>query len=229
LTIFAASSLQPSLTTVADAWQAQTGRRVVISYASSAALARQISQGAPADIFVSADREWMDWAEQNRLIRAETRRDLLGNALVLIAPAASTLSLTVEPGAPLMASLGTGRLAMGDPRSVPVGRYAEAALTTLGLWPELRSRIAGADSARAALALVARGEAPLGIVFQTDARREPRVRVVARFPPNSHPPIIYPFALTAASRSADAGPFLDYVSSMPAAALFAADGFVLLP
>lgn len=229
LTIFAASSLQPSLTAVAQSWQRETGRRIVISYASSAALARQISQGAPADLFVSADRDWMDWAIRNNLIRDGSRRDVLGNRLVLIAPAASAVSLAIETGMPLLAALGDGRLAVGDPRSVPVGRYAEAALTALNVWNEVRSRIAGADSARAALTLVARGEAPLGIVYQTDARSEPRVRVMGTFPTNTHPEIVYPFAITAASRSADATAFLDYVSSPAAARIFQADGFVLLP
>ncbi|MBV1694129.1 MAG: molybdate ABC transporter substrate-binding protein [Hyphomicrobiales bacterium] len=226
--VFAAASLQTALNAIVENWQRETGRKAVFSYAASSALARQIEQGAPADVFASADLDWMDWAESRNLIKRETRRNLLGNTLVLIAPAGSTAELRIAPGFPLAAAVGTSRLATGDPRSVPVGRYAQAALTSLGVWGDVAPRIAGADNVRAALALVARGEAAFGIVYRTDAMAEPRVRIVDTFPTGSHPAIVYPFAVTAASRNADAAAFLDYLSSPAAVRIFDAEGFAVL-
>jgi len=227
--VFAAASLQTSLTAVAGAYQRGTARPVTFSFAASSTLARQIEQGAPADIFASADRDWMDWAAERRLIRAPSRRDLLGNSLVLIESASERSDLVIGPGMPLARALGTSRLATGDPRSVPVGRYARAALTHLGVWDEVATRIAGSDNVRVALALVARGEARFGIVYATDARVDPRVRVVGTFPAASHPPIVYPFALTATSTSPDAQSFFTFLVSPEAGRLFESEGFTRLP
>lgn len=226
--VFAAASLQTALNAIAGSWQRETGGKVVFSYAASSALARQIEQGAPADLFASADLDWMDWAQSRNLVRRETRRNLLGNTLVLIAPANSTVNLRIAPGFPLAAAIGTSRLATGDPRSVPVGRYAQAALTSLGVWGDVAPRIAGADNVRAALALVARGEATFGIVYRSDAMAEPRVRIIDTFPAGSHPAIVYPFAVTAASNNPDAAAFLDYLSSPAAIRMFDAEGFAVL-
>ncbi len=229
LVVFAAASLQTAFTAIATDWQRETGKRVTFSFAASSALARQLDQGAPADLFASADLDWMDFAEQRRLIRAGTRRTLLGNSLVLIEPVSETAStLTIAPGFPLAAAIGSSRLATGNVQSVPVGRYAQAALTALGVWTEVAPRIAGADNVRAALALVARGEARFGIVYATDARTEPRVRVVGTFPVGSHPPIAYPVAVTAGSTHPDAAAFLAYLASPAAVRIFEAEGFTVL-
>lgn len=224
--VFAATSLQTALGSVAEQWRRETGRAVTFSFAATPALARQIEQGAPADIFAAADNDWMDWAQTRGLIRPESRVSLLGNRLALIAAAdAPASSLAIGPGFPLAAELGGSRLAIGHPQSVPAGRYAQAALNSLGVWEAVRSRIAGTDNVRAALALVARGEARYGVVYETDARSEPRVRLVGLFPPGSHPPIVYPFALVAASASADAAAFLSYLQTPAALRIFAAEGF----
>lgn len=224
--VFAAASLQTALDAAAAAWKAETGKSVTVSYAASSALARQIEQGAPADLFASADLDWMDHLDRKGLVRTGTRRNLLGNTLVLVEPAsAPASSLTIAPGFPLAAAIGGSRLATGNPQSVPVGRYAQAALTTLGVWAEVGPRVAGADNVRAALALVARGEARFGIVYATDARVEPKVRVVGTFPAASHPPIVYPFALTADAASPDAEAFLAWLSSPQAVDLFTSQGF----
>jgi molybdate transport system substrate-binding protein len=226
---FAAASLQTVLNSIAEQWQASTGKRVIFSYAASSALARQIEQAAPADLFASADLDWMDWAQQRNLIRVDTRRTLLGNALVLVEPAnLPPTQLVIAPGFPLASAIGDSRLVTGNPQSVPVGRYAQAALTSLGVWDQVGPRIAGADNVRAALLLVARGEARFGIVYETDARIEPRVRVVGTFPATSHPPIVYPFAVTAKSSNPDAIAFLDYLRSPAAIRIFEAEGFAIL-
>lgn len=225
VTVFAAASLQTALNAIAAEWQKETGKKVTFSYAASSALARQMEQGAPADLFASADLEWMDWAQQRNLIRPDSRKTLLANTLVLIAPADQATDLKIKPGFPLAAAIGDSRLATGDPRAVPVGRYAQAALTALGVWNEVQPRIAGADNVRAALALVARGEARFGIVYATDAKTEPRVKVVDTFPQSSHPQVLYPFAVTAASRNPDAQVFLDYLRSPAATRIFEAEGF----
>jgi molybdate transport system substrate-binding protein len=229
LVVFAAASLQTALTAIATDWQRETGKRVTFSFAASSALARQLDQGAPADLFASADLDWMDFAEQRRLIRAGTRRTLLGNSLVLIEPVGEPpAALTIAPGFPLVAAIGSSRLATGNVQSVPVGRYAQAALTALGVWTEVAPRIAGADNVRAALALVARGEARFGIVYATDARTEPRVRVVGTFPAGSHPPIAYPVAVTAGSTHPDAAAFLAYLASPATVRIFEAEGFTVM-
>lgn len=223
---FAATSLQTSLNAIAAEWRRETGKRVTFSYAASSALARQLDQGAPADLFASADLDWMDWAQARNLVRPETRRTILGNKLVLIEPTErATTALPIGPGFPLARAIGESRLATGNPQVVPVGRYARQALTSLGVWAEVAPRLAGTDNVRAALALVARGEARFGIVYETDARSEPRVRVVDAFPPTSHSPIVYPFAITAASTNSDAAIFLEYLRSPAAIRIFEAEGF----
>lgn len=227
VTVFAAASLQTALNAIGEQWRKETGKPVTFSYAASSALARQIEQGAPADLFASADQEWMDWLQQRNLIKADTRVTLLANTLVLIAPQDANVSLTIGPNFPLAEAIGDSRLATGDPRAVPVGRYAQAALTHLGVWNAVQPKVAGADNVRAALALVARGEARFGIVYATDARTEPRVKVVGTFPEGSHPPVEYPFALTASSRHPDAAAFLAYLRSPAAVRIFEAEGFTV--
>jgi molybdate transport system substrate-binding protein len=187
-------------------------------------IARQIEAGAPADMFVSADLEWLDYVQSRNLIRPETRANLVGNRLVLVAPSDSKVRLRLERGAPLARALGGGRLALGDPQTVPAGRYARQALGALGLWDQVAGRLAAAENVRSALQFVARGEAPLGIVYATDAKAEPKVRVVDNFPANSHPAIVYPAALT---RTAQPGTerFLSYMRSARGQAIFRRFGF----
>lgn len=197
LTVFAAASLTNALTEIGKAYTAKTGQPVRFSFASSGVIARQIEAGAKADLFFSADTEWMDYVQTRGLIDPASRRDLLRGRLALIAPVASMVQLKIRPGFPIAAALGEkGRLSTGDPDSVPAGRYARAALTKLGVWPTVADRLARADNVRVALTYVARGEAPLGIVYETDAAIEPGVRVVGIFPENSHAPIVYPVAVT---------------------------------
>lgn len=223
VTVFAAASLKDALDEVAGAWRGATGGAATVSYAGSSALARQIEAGAPADVFISANAAWMDALQREGLLAPATRRDLLGNALVLVAPAgAPPLALADLPGA-----LGDGRLAMALYDAVPAGIYGREALTSLGLWEALEDRVAQADNVRAALALVATGEAPYGIVYASDAAAEPRVEVVARFPDGSHPDIVYPAAAVAEGDVAAATAFLDYLETPPADAIFAAHGFRL--
>lgn len=229
VTVFAAASLRDALETAAKPFTASTGVRVRFSFAASSALARQIEQGADADLFASADLDWMDYLAQRKLVHSETRRNLLGNTLVVIAPKELRLiDFKLDTGS-LKAALGTdGRLATGEVSSVPVGKYAKIALENLGLWATVNPRLAMTDNVRAALILVARGEAPLGIVYATDAAAEPRVKVVATFPGDSHPPIIYPFALTASTKSDGAAKFLEYIESPAARPFFEAQGFTVL-
>lgn len=223
--VLAAASLQESLSAAADAW-ARTGHpRPVISFAASSALARQVEAGAPADLFVSADEEWMDYLAQRRLVAPGSRADFLTNRLVLVAPAASPLRLAVAPRMALGAALGPGRLALADPDSVPAGRYAREALTRLGAWPQVAGKLARAENVRAALALVARGEAPLGVVYATDALAEPRVRVVDAFPVGSHRPITYPLARIARSTNPEGEAFRRFLLSPAARAIFRRYGF----
>ena len=222
--VFAAASLKTALDAVAGEWRAGTGGRVTISYAASSTLAKQIENGAPADLFISADRDWMDYLQQRELIDPKTRIDMLGNSLVLIAPADSAAQVTIARGFPLADMLGDGHLAMGDPDAVPAGRYAKAALSALGVWPQVTGRIAAAENVRAALLLVARGEAPLGIVYRTDAAAEPSVRIVGTFPSDSHPPIVYPMALTIA-HGPEAPALAGYLRGPAARTLFEAQGF----
>ena len=225
--VFAAASLKTALDAIAAQWRTETGGRVTISYAASSTLAKQIENGAPAELYISADEDWMDYLQQRKLIDPKTRIDLLGNRLVLIAPADSAARVTIGPGFPLAALIGDGRLAMADPEAVPAVRYAKAALDALGVWPALTGRIAAAENVRAALLLVARGEAPLGIVYQTDAAADPAVRIVGSFPPESHPPIVYPMALSSAA-GPDSRAFAAYLRGPAAGALFEAQGFTLL-
>ena len=197
-TVLAAASLQEALSEAADAFSRQGHPRPVLAFAASSALARQVQAGAPADMFVSADEEWMDALTSKSLIVAASRRDLATNALVLIEPAAGHTRLAIARGFPLVRALGpNGRLALADPAAVPAGKYAKAALTGLGVWPSVMGRIAAAENVRAAMALVERGQAPLGVVYATDALASAKVRVVARFPASSHPRIAYPVALIA--------------------------------
>lgn len=226
--VFAAASLKNALDDAARQWQSETGKKVAVSYAASNNLIKQIELGAPADIFISADIDWMDYGQQKNLIKPETRANLLGNRIVLIAPKDSTASIKVEKGVDLTAALKGGRLAMGNVDAVPAGKYGKAALEKLGAWDGVKDRIAQAESVRAALLLVSRGETPLGIVYQTDAASEPGVRIVGTFPQDSHPPIIYPVALTKDSTNPDAAEFLKYIRSAAARPAFERQGFTML-
>ncbi|MBT0668272.1 molybdate ABC transporter substrate-binding protein [Novosphingobium profundi] len=223
--VLAAASLRESLNTAADRWAAKGHEHPVISYAASSALARQIEAGAPADMFLSADEEWMDYLQTRKLIRTSTRQSFLANDIVLIAPKASTVKLSVKPGFPLARALGNGRLAMGEPNSVPAGRYGKEALQKLGVWDSVSGKVAAGESVRVALAFVSRGEAPLGVVYATDARQDPGVRVVGVFPRSSHKPISYPIALTAKAASPDAEAFRRFLVSKEGKAIFAQYGF----
>jgi molybdate transport system substrate-binding protein len=227
LIVFAAASLANALQEVGDAFTKDSSIPVKFSFAASSALARQIENGAPADVFFSADLEWMDYLQTRKLIQVATRHDVLGNHLVLVAPADSKIVLKIGPHFALAKTLGTGRLATGDPDSVPVGRYAREALTKLGVWNEVEARLVRADSVRSALAFVDRGEASLGIVYATDAQIDHKVRVVDAFPDNTHMPIIYPIALTAMGK-ADASKFIDYVRGSVGDATFKKYGFMPL-
>jgi molybdate transport system substrate-binding protein len=226
--VFAAASLKTALDKIAGKWRAETGKPATISYAASSTLAKQIENAAPADLFVSADEEWMDYLQQRNLIDPASRIDLLGNRLVLVAPKDSKIETMIAPGFPLAALLGGGKLAMADPNAVPAGKYGKAALTKLGVWPAVAGQVAAAENVRAALLLVARGEAPLGIVYQTDATAEPGVRIVAAFPSDTHPPIVYPLALVAGGNNPDAPALAGYLRSAAARALFEAQGFTVL-
>ncbi len=228
LTIFAAASLKNALDAAASAWTAESGKEVAISYAASSALARQIEQGAPADIFFSADRDWMNRLIEQQLVAAGSAIDLLGNEIVLIAPADSAIETRIETDFPLARLLGDGRLAMADVKAVPAGKYGKAALESLGVWASVETRIAQAENVRAALKLVAAGEAPLGIVYATDARAEPAVKVIGAFPATSHPPIVYPVAALTGSTNPDTSALLAFLQSAKAAAIFTAQGFTVL-
>ena len=225
VTVFAAASLTNALQDVAKDYEASGGGKVKFSFAASSLLARQIEAGADADVFFSADTEWMDYLAARKLIRTGTRRDALSNRLVLIAPAGSTVALSIAPGFAIAAALGDSRLALADPDTVPAGKYAKAALTKLGVWDAVANKIARAENVRAALAYVARGEASLGIVYETDAKAEAKVRTVDTFPADTHPAIVYPVALTASANGSDAEAFLAYILSAKAAAVFKRDGF----
>ncbi len=227
VTVFAAASLTNVLQELGNQFTNETGNTVAFSFAATSMLARQIESGAHADVFFSADQEWMDYLDQRGLIQKASRRNLLGNRLALVAPADSTLQLKVEPNFKLLAALRGGRLATGDPDSVPVGRYARSALTTLGVWGDLADRLVRADNVRTALAFVARGEAPLGIVYLTDAKIEPGVRIVDLFPANSHLPISYPVALTNGAGE-QAAAFIEFLRGPAGTAAFEKCGFIVL-
>lgn len=226
VTIFAAASMKDALDELDARYQKQTGEKSVISYASSATLAKQIENGAPADIFISADLEWMDYLGKRELIRAETRSNLLRNELVLVAPAGSNGSVEIKPAFPLAQLLGGSRLAMADPDSVPAGKYGKASLESLGVWRSVEGKVARAENVRAALAFVSRGEAPYGIVYRTDAVADKGVRIVGVFPANSHPPVIYPVALLRGGKAAGSAKYLAYLKSPAAGEVFRKHGFV---
>jgi molybdate transport system substrate-binding protein len=226
--VFAAASLTNVLDDLSKAFTEQTKVPVKSSVAASSVLAKQIEAGAPADVFFSADLEWMDYLEQRKLLKPGSRHDVVGNHLVLIAPTDSTVAVKIRKGMDLRPALGPeGKLATGDPDSVPVGKYAKAALEKLGVWDQVSGRIVRAENVRAALAFVARGEAPLGIVYETDALADKKVKIVAEFPPDTHPPITYPIALTTHG-GAGAQQFVDFVRSKAAVEIFRKYGFAPL-
>ena len=228
ITVFAAASMKNALDDVNAAFLKATGIKVVTSYAASSALARQIGDGAPADLFISADRDWMDYCAARKLIQEASRFDLVGNKLVLIAAKDAKIeSMSLAPHVDLAALAGDRRIVTADVRAVPAGRYAKAALESLGIWSSVEKKLAMVENVRAALALVARGEAALGIVYATDARVEPGVKVVGEFPEGSHPPIVYPAALTATAQP-QAEAFRDYLRSAAAKAVFERYGFTVL-
>ncbi|GJD95806.1 molybdate ABC transporter substrate-binding protein [Methylobacterium iners] len=226
--VFAAASLKNALDEASAAWTRQTGKTARISYAASSALAKQIEAGAPADLFFSADLDWMDYATKANAIDPGTRTNLLRNALVLIAPKAERVSLELRPGLDLTKALGTGRLAVANVDAVPAGKYGRAALETLGAWNGVKDRLAQAENVRAALLLVSRGEAPLGIVYATDAASDPNVTIVATFPAESHPPVIYPIARTQGSKNPNAAALLAYLRSPAARVFFERQGFLMI-
>ena len=224
--VLAAASLQDSLTKAAQVWAAKGHQQPVLSFAASSALARQIEAGAPADMFISADEEWMNEVQGKGLVRPGSRRSVLGNQLVLIAPASSRGNLAIRRGFPLAKALGSGRLAVADPDSVPAGKYAKAALTSLVVWPSVEGKLARGENVRAALLFVERGEVPYGIVYATDARVTKDVRIVGVFPATSHPPISYPMALLSAGRNGpEAAAFCRFLLSSEGRAIFRSYGF----
>lgn len=226
LTVLAAASLKDALDQIATQYQQRGGDKPAISYAASSALARQIENGAPADIFISADLDWMVYVEKRNLLKAGTKTSLLRNEIVLVAPASSKANIEIKPGFPLAQALGNDRLAMADPDFVPAGKYGKASLEALGVWTSVAGRLIRAENVRDALRFVSRGEAPLGIVYRTDAAADKNVRIVAAFPGNTHPPIIYPAALLNAGKSADAAKFFDFIKSSAALDIFRKHGFV---
>lgn len=227
VSVFAAASLTGALEEIGKEFAAASGVRVKFSFAASSLLARQIEGGAETDVFFSADAEWMDYLVRRKLIKVSTRHELLSNRLVLIAPSGARLALKIEPGFAIAAALGDSRLAVADPETVPAGRYAKAALTAVGVWDAVAGKLAPAENVRAALAYVARGESALGIVYQTDAKAEAKVRVIDIFPADTHPRIVYPIALTQSSTSAEARALLVYILSDKAAAVFKRHGFTV--
>ncbi len=227
--VFAAASLRNALDEVDAAFSKSTGLTVTVSYAASSALAKQIEQGAPADVFLSADTQWMDYLAARKLIAPATRADLLGNTLVLIAARDSNIDhVDIAPGFDLAKLAGGGRIAIADTRAVPAGLYAKEALAKLGVWAAVESKLAQADNVRAALSYVARGEAPLGIVYATDAGAEPTVKIVGTFPANSHPPIVYPLAAVAGHEREAAARYLQFLRSGAARRVFEKYGFSVL-
>ena len=229
LRVFGAASLKNAIDDANVRYQRVTGRQVVTSYGGSGILAQQIDYGAPADIFISADNDWMDYLAGRNLIKHETRLNLLGNKLVHIASASSAPTLAIGPNFPLAQALGDGRLAIADPAAVPAGKYGKAALEALGVWDSVKGRLALAQDVRAALAFVCQRKAPLGIVYQTDAVADQGADIVGTFPASSHPPIIYPLAVTAASTNPAAKSYIAFLQSHEVMAAFGLPGFVLLP
>ncbi len=227
--VLAAASTKNAVEKLAGQFKAKTGMTVTTSFAASSALAKQIENGAPADLFISADLDWMDYLQKKDLIKIDSRVNLLGNDLVVIAPKGSTVKPDLSAGGNLAGQIGDGRLATGDPSNVPVGKYAKAALEKLGQWAAVEPKLARADNVRAALALVSRGEAPLGIVYGTDAAVDPGVTVVGTFPQDSYPAIVYPAAIIATSKNGYATAFLEYVKSAEGMAVFREFGFAPAP
>ena len=228
VTVFAAASLKNALDAVKAAWGGDGGKKATISYGASSALAKQIKSGAPADIFVSADLDWMAYLSEKNLTKKDTEVKLLGNSIVLVAPADSTVATEIEDGFDLAGLLGEGKLAMANVDAVPAGKYGKAALEKLGAWTAVEGKVAQAENVRAALALVSTGEAPLGIVYKTDAAADKKVKIVGTFPEGSHKPIVYPAAITAESKDDDAAAFLTCMQSAKAKALFEEQGFTVL-
>ncbi len=228
LLVFAAASLKNAAEDIGKAYEASGAGKVTYSFAASSDLAKQIENGAPAAIYISADTKWMDYLAERKLIVADSRRDLLGNRLVLIAPADSSLVLKLAAGAPLAQSLGDGKLAMADPDSVPAGRYGKAALEALNLWSSVEPAVVRAKDVRAALAFVQRGEAAAGIVYATDAMVAKSVRIVDAFPASSHPRIVYPIALVAGQDDAAARAFYDFLVGPKARDVFQDYGFSII-
>lgn len=223
--VLAAASLQESLTEAANAYARRGHPKPVISFAASSALARQVEAGAPADLFISADEPWMDALRDKKLIKTATRKSFLANRLVLITPAGQPLKIRIGKGFPLATALGNGRLAMGQPNSVPAGKYGKAALISLGVWQQVEPKVVGAENVRAALQLVGRGEARAGIVYETDARAAKDVAIAGEFPPTSHPPITYPLAVIASSTNPEATSFRAFLLSGTARSIFHKYGF----
>jgi molybdate transport system substrate-binding protein len=227
--VFAAASLKNALDEVAAGWTAKSGIEVKTSYAASPALAKQIEEGAPADLFISADLDWMDYVNQKNLVKTGTRGNLLGNSIVLVASKDWTKGdIKIEPNFPLAALLGDGRLAMAGVVNVPAGKYGKTALEKLGVWNAIANKVAESENVRAALTLVARGEAPLAIVYRTDAAAEPSVKIIGTFPEDSHPPIVYPVAALVSSKNAKAEEFLRHLASPEARTIFEKNGFIAL-
>jgi molybdate transport system substrate-binding protein len=225
VTVFAAASLKEAMDDQARRFEANTGNKVIVSYGASSALAKQIEVGAPADLFISADLDWMDYVDQKHLVAPNARFSLLRNTLVLIAPSSSSGTLRIGPNFGLAAAVGTEKIAMANPDSVPAGKYGKSALEKLGVWTSVEKQVARTENVRAALALVSRGEAPFGIVYRTDALADKGVKIVDTFPPDSHPPIIYPAAVLTASKSTAALPLLDYLRAAPARPVWEKYGF----
>ncbi|MEO8670442.1 MAG: molybdate ABC transporter substrate-binding protein [Tahibacter sp.] len=223
--VFAAASLKNALDEALDVWQHSTGKHAVVSYAASSALAKQIQNGAPADLYISADLDWMDDLQQRDLLKVETRVNLLGNALVLIAAKDNAVKLRIAPKFALAAALGEGRLAVADTTAVPAGRYAKSALEALEVWPDIEAHLAPAENVRAALVLVARGESPLGVVYASDAFDEPKVRVVGTFPAGTHAPIVYPIAQLSKSQNPDSEALRAWLIGKDAREIFLRHGF----
>ena len=223
--VLAAASLQESLTAVAQAWASRGHPQPLLSFGASSALARQIESGAPADLFISADEDWVDELQSRKLVRPGSRVSFLDNRLVLIAPKASRLSLPITRGFPIARALGSGRLAIADPTAVPAGKYAKAALTRLGVWQAVEPKLAPAENVRAALAFVERAEVPLGIVYETDAIASTKVRIIGRFPANSHPRISYPVVVLRSSTNLDAEGFRQFLIASAGKSIFRRFGF----
>jgi molybdate transport system substrate-binding protein len=225
--VFAAASLKNALDEANSLFLFENGSGVRVSYGASSALAKQIENGAPADVFISADNDWMDYLAERKLIKPDTREKFLGNKLVLVAPADSKVTLTIGPNFALAPALGNGRLAIADPAAVPAGKYGKAALEKLGVWSSVTGKLAPAQDVRAALLLVSRGEAPLGIVYQTDAAADKNVKVIATFPESSHPPIVYPLAILTGSTNGVTPVYVQYLQSPKAEPFFEKRGFTV--